>query len=512
MASTHGLPVGNEAPTLQAPSIDLGPDGTLKIFKSFQAYEFNHGGMSRSSTSPLAAGAAALQQYKIAESDVKVIRTVGQGASALVQKAFLPRESRFAAVKKISVLEREKRHQLMNDIKALCHAPNVPGLIRFYGAFHAADKGQIAVVLEYMDGGSLADVLAKVKRIPEDVLAAIAAKVLPALAFLHSRHMVHRDLKPANILMSTTGEPKLADFGISAFMDNTIAQCHTFLGTVTYMSPERINGEAYSFPADVWALGLTLLECATGRYPYDASGGTMQLMIQLMQEEVPIDEAQLSPELVDFVRRSMHRDPWQRPSAEGLQRHPFIRKYMPGQGQQPVDLRSFMRVMHSPNEQLEDAVRIMTSRYYNNLSYNYRDSDSIASYYAAEAHLSYNGERLKGRYTIAKHFHTLLRQVAAAGDIAFVVDALDFQQLEGAADTLLVQTRVDVVNRAVGPDEGGPEVLGTLADCFTLRLGALDLLQPGAGSFLILLHMSRWLQPLQVKKHSKLSAQKCRVQ
>ena len=99
---------------------------------------------------------------QIAESDVKVIRTVGQGASALVQKAFLPRESRFAAVKKISVLEREKRHQLLNDIKALCHAPNVPGLIRFYGAFHAADKGQIAVVLEYMDGGSLADVLAKV--------------------------------------------------------------------------------------------------------------------------------------------------------------------------------------------------------------------------------------------------------------------------------------------------------------------------------------------------------------
>lgn len=53
--------------------------------------------------------------------------------------------------------------QLMNDIKALCHAPNVPGLIRFYGAYHAADRGQIAVVLEYMDGGSLADVLAKVR-------------------------------------------------------------------------------------------------------------------------------------------------------------------------------------------------------------------------------------------------------------------------------------------------------------------------------------------------------------
>lgn len=57
-------------------------------------------------------------------------------------------------------------------------------------------------------------------------------------------------------------------------------QCNTFLGTVTYMSPERINGQPYSFPADIWALGLTLLECATGKYPYDASGGTIELMIQ----------------------------------------------------------------------------------------------------------------------------------------------------------------------------------------------------------------------------------------
>ena len=91
------------------------------------------------------------------------------------------------------------------------------------------------------------------------------------------------------------------------------------------MSPERINGQAYSFPADVWALGLTLLECALGRYPYDASGGTMQLMIQLMDDECPLPpEGELSPELRDFVAQCMHKDPWQRPSAEQLMEHPFI--------------------------------------------------------------------------------------------------------------------------------------------------------------------------------------------
>lgn len=122
------------------------------------------------------------------------------------------------------------------------------------------------------------------------------------------------------LLLPSKHSTQVSDFGISAFMDNTIAQvccivgrravsvglrrllaggppspspmpslpprpagpqCHTFLGTVTYMSPERIDGKPYSFPADVWALGLTLLECATGRYPYDASAGTMALMIQV---------------------------------------------------------------------------------------------------------------------------------------------------------------------------------------------------------------------------------------
>jgi serine/threonine protein kinase len=81
--------------------------------------------------------------------------------------------------------------------------------------------------------------------------------------------------------MSTSGESKVSDFGISRFVDNTVAQCQTFTGTVTYMSPERISGGQYGFPCDIWALGLTLLECATGRYPYNASGGTLELMVQV---------------------------------------------------------------------------------------------------------------------------------------------------------------------------------------------------------------------------------------
>nr|BCL66130.1 serine/threonine-protein kinase [Volvox africanus] len=266
--------------------------------------------------------------YKISEKDIRILKKLGQGASSIVHKGFLIRENKFVAVKKINVFERETRHQMINDLKALCDAPNMPGLVSFYGAYHVPESGQISIVLEYVDGGSLADVLAKVGKIPENVLSKMTAKILRALAFLHKeKHLVHRDIKPANILMTISGEPKITDFGISAFIDSTLAQCHTFLGTVTYMSPERINNMSYSSPADIWSLGLALVELATGQYPYPAGAGPLQLMIHVLQEDAPLPPAgKFGEEFRDFVRLCLAKEPHRRPTAEVLLGHPFITK------------------------------------------------------------------------------------------------------------------------------------------------------------------------------------------
>lgn len=561
------------------------PGGALKLFKSMQAYEFNplgmirdNGGGGNGGDAPLAAGVGAMQRsYKISEQDVRVIRTLGQGASALVQKVFIPKESRFAAVKKISILEREKRHQLMNDIKALCNAPNVPGLIRFFGAYHAADKGQIAVALEYMDGGSLADVLAKVGRIPEPILADIAAQIIPPLDFMHSHHMVHRDIKPANILMATNGDAKVSDFGISAFIDNTIAQCHTYLGTVTYMSPERIDGKPYSFPADIWAIGLTLLECATGKYPYDASGGTMALMLQLLEDECPLppqdddgDEnsqinnnslrnskqqqqpCKLSPEFRDFIQRCMYKDPMKRPSAADLMRHPFISR------RKSADVRAFMSCMYDEEEKLADAVTIAATRFYNNLAWNWKDSDSIAAYYAPDAVFTFHGQKYKGRFTIASHFHQMMRQVGqVVTSVVFNIVELSHQPLAGSKDQMVVQTTVEIIadesgtnssssggsgremgnlgmgmgmhmgrrgsgNGRHGDDDGTTDgrVLGKFSDTFIMTMSSYDNALPGTG-YTFNNQIFRWILALQPPKRrpgmgggmsSGSNAQKCRVQ
>ncbi|KAF5830666.1 kinase-like domain-containing protein [Dunaliella salina] len=303
-------------------SLRTNQDEVTVLTRSYNPYNFTTEGFTSK-------GSNGGQHYKISEKDIWIIRRQGSGASSTVFKGFHFRENRFVAVKKINVLDRETRHQMLNDVKALCDARAVPGLIAFAGAFHMPDSGQIAIVLEYMDGGSLQDVLEKVGSIPEDILSLITARILVGLTYLHrQKHMVHRDIKPGNILVNSDGDPKITDFGISAFIDSTLAVCNTFLGTVTYMSPERINNEQYSFSADIWSLGLVLIECATGKYPYDASVGPLQLMIQVLNDDLPLPEGpNVSPQFKDFLAQCLRKNPYERPTAEQLLQHPFITKH-----------------------------------------------------------------------------------------------------------------------------------------------------------------------------------------
>mmetsp|Transcript_9782 Transcript_9782/g.24382 ORF Transcript_9782/g.24382 Transcript_9782/m.24382 type:complete len:480 (-) Transcript_9782:340-1779(-) len=398
-------------------SLRLNQDGITVLTNSYNPYSFSAEGMSR----------AGGTHYKISDKDIRIVKRLGAGASSTVFKGFLYRENKFVAVKKINVFDRDTRHQMLNDVKALCDAQAVPGLISFCGAFHVPDSGQISIVLEYMDGGSLADVLEKVGSIPENILSKVTGKILQGLTFLHKhKHMVHRDIKPANILMNLEGEPKITDFGISAFIDSTLAVCNTFLGTVTYMSPERINNEQYSFPADIWSLGLALIECATGKYPYDASVGPLQLMIQVLNEDLPIPKGpQFSDEFKDFVRQCMQKNPFERPSAEQLLNHPFVSKYA---NDPTADLKAFMQCAFDPHDKLDEIAIVFAWNYYALLSGGADRLRDLAPLYADSSILVHNGDVARGRQGIITKLKAVA-QMHAGFKVVHHVKDVDCQPL-----------------------------------------------------------------------------------
>ncbi|GAX73570.1 hypothetical protein CEUSTIGMA_g1021.t1 [Chlamydomonas eustigma] len=399
-------------------SLRMDNDGITVLTSSYNPYMFNAEGMSKGNSDTG-------QHYKISEKDITIVKRLGAGASSVVFKGFLFRENRFVAVKKINVFERDMRHQMMNDVKALCDARSVPQLVSFCGAYHVPDGGQIAIVLEYVDGGSLADVLKKVVKIPENVLSKMTAKITKGLMLLHKRHMVHRDIKPANILINLEGEPKITDFGISAFMNGTLAVCNTFLGTVTYMSPERLENMQYSFPADIWSLGLSLVEAATGRYPYDVNVGAFELMIQVMNEDVPlINASDFSPEFRDFVRLCLQKDPLKRPSAEQLLEHPFIRKYE----NDPVSVKEFMQCCFDPQDKLDEIAVVFAWNFYAILSAGAERLKDLAPLYADGSVFTYDGERAVGCDAIIAKLRGVA-QLHAGFKIAHEVQQVDCQAL-----------------------------------------------------------------------------------
>jgi len=158
------------------------------------------------------------------------------------------------------------------DILHRCASPYI---IDFYGAFF--QEGAVYICIEFMDGGSIDKLYGD--GVPENILRKITLATTMGLRSLKDDHnIIHRDVKPTNILINTRGQVKICDFGVSGNLVASIAK--TNIGCQSYMAPERISsggvaqaganpgGGTYSVQSDIWSLGLTIIECAMGRYPY----------------------------------------------------------------------------------------------------------------------------------------------------------------------------------------------------------------------------------------------------
>jgi serine/threonine protein kinase len=159
-----------------------------------------------------------------------------------------------------------------------------PGLIRLLDTGLAGDDAYL--VMEFVDGPTLAESLHK-GPLSAPATAALGARLADALAYVHERGIVHRDVKPSNILQSSTGEAWIGDFGIAQLHDaSTLTAAGTTLGTVVYMAPEQLEGGQVGPSADVWSLGIVLLECLTGRRVYQ--GSPSEIVASRMAGPVPV--------------------------------------------------------------------------------------------------------------------------------------------------------------------------------------------------------------------------------
>ncbi len=255
---------------------------------------------------------------------------LGAGSGGKVYRVAHRRTGRIYALKVIQEKhELAVRNQIVKEMEILLRAKS-PHLVECYGVFDRG--GEVSFVLEFMDGGTLADVLKFHKKISERYLAEVTKQVLLGLLYLHKHKIVHRDIKPSNLLINRRQEVKIADFGVSTVLAHTLAQCNSFVGTCAYMSPERFdpdgNGGEYGYSADIWSLGLTLLECAIGRFPCLQPGEKPDwptLMCAICLGDPPSPPPDASPEFKDFIVCCLQKDAVRRPSAEKLLTHPFVK-------------------------------------------------------------------------------------------------------------------------------------------------------------------------------------------
>uniref|UniRef100_A0A7S1UEJ8 mitogen-activated protein kinase kinase n=1 Tax=Phaeomonas parva TaxID=124430 RepID=A0A7S1UEJ8_9STRA len=253
---------------------------------------------------------------------------IGRGACSQVQLAKSRTDGRLYALKIFNIFDGPKRRQLWTEVKSLWNV-HCPALIGFYGAF--LDGGRVCCVLEYMDCGTLEDVIYKVPGdlpIPENMLASLAYQMLWGLAFLQHDNQLHRDVKPGNVLVNRRGEAKLGDFGIARRLEEN-GLANTVTGTFKYMSPERLNGETYTYNSDVWSVGVLLLEAARKRYPFGDCHNQIELVQGLQESDTEdvIRSCDLSAAFGDFLRGCMVMDKRERLDAEQLLDSPVFAEY-----------------------------------------------------------------------------------------------------------------------------------------------------------------------------------------
>lgn len=255
--------------------------------------------------------------------ELEFVEDIGHGSCGTVTKCSY--KSVTMAVKTMPrTTNSYEMSRILMDLDVICLSFDCPYIVRCFGYF--ITSYDVRVCMECM-ATCLDRLLIRIKQpIPENIIGKLSISIIKALHYLKTKHQImHRDVKPSNILLDWSGVIKLCDFGIAGRLIESRAHSKQ-AGCPLYMGPERLdptNLNSYDIRSDVWSLGVTLVELATGKYPY--AGSEFDMMSKIMYDEPPrLNPDQFSPDFCDLVESCLQRDPTMRPNYDLLLQHPFI--------------------------------------------------------------------------------------------------------------------------------------------------------------------------------------------
>lgn len=257
---------------------------------------------------------------------------LGRGSLGSVFKALDSRTGQIFAVKEVCIDSKlgsdlKLKKALEGEVEIYRELQH-PHIVSYLG--HDEIGTSLYIYLEYMPGGSVAQVLSQYGAFDESLIRTHARGVLEGLEYLHTRHplVLHRDIKGANILVGLNGEVKLADFGCSKRTVDTMMQTRGMaVGSVPWMAPEVIQQTGYGRRSDIWSFGCVIIEMATAKQPWGgAFDNHIAAAFRIMRSEAtPQPPECLSEGCRDFIRQCTQRDKNLRPLASALLQHDFVR-------------------------------------------------------------------------------------------------------------------------------------------------------------------------------------------
>ncbi|CDR45375.1 CYFA0S18e00430g1_1 [Cyberlindnera fabianii] len=255
-----------------------------------------------------------LAQYEFKE-------TIGKGAFANVYRAFNRQTGTDVAVKEIVIEDDDNILELMSEIdllKVLKHK----NIVKYHGFLRNEKK--LFIFLEYCSGGSLRNMYKSSGPLKEEQVAKYMVSVLEGVIYLHDQGVVHRDIKAANILLTSKGDIKLTDFGVSTKETSKTIKTYSIAGTPNWMAPEIISMDGTTTASDIWSLGATIVELIAGEPLYSHLNEMAALHAIVTDKHPPIPQF-ISPLCRDFLMKCFEKQPKNRITAKELLQHEWLK-------------------------------------------------------------------------------------------------------------------------------------------------------------------------------------------